>query len=295
MAIGNSAHTTLPLNQRRFNMTHPSSYETLSVRSDRGVLFVEMFAPPMNLLGPALVRDLVSVIENLQSNDSHRVVVFSSRDPEYFISHVDVTKVAEYREAAAKLTGEASIGLLFRHLSAIDTISIAQIEGRARGAGSEFALACDMQFAATETAVFSQFESALGLVPGGGGMQHLVRTVGRGRALEILLSANDFPASLAEHYGWINRAIPAVDLAKFVESLAMRIAAFPSAAQAAIKGRVNAVALASPDDFRTDSDLFGKLVREPAVQLRMKRAVQLGFQSREPERNLGELLDNLDD
>ena len=107
----------------------------------------------MNLLGPELVRDLVSLIQRAEADKTYKVLVFRSADPDYFISHVDLTQVAAYRAEAAKLTGEASIALLFRHLSASRLVTIAQIEGRVRSAGSEFVLACDMRFAARETAV----------------------------------------------------------------------------------------------------------------------------------------------
>src|SRR6266853_1470644 len=156
-------------------------FETLTVRNEGAVLFAEIAAPPMNLLGPELVRDLVSLIQQSEGNDSIRVLVFKSADPDYFISHVDVTRIKEYREEAAKLTGEASIALLFRHLSASRLVTIAQIEGRVRGAGSELVLACDMGFAARESAIFSQPEPALGVAPGGGGVQHLARLMGRAR------------------------------------------------------------------------------------------------------------------
>src|SRR4026209_2082870 len=132
-------------------------------------MFVEITAPPMNLLGPELVRDLVSLIQQSEANDAFRVLVFKSADPDYFISHVDVTRIKENREPAMKLTGEPSLGLLFRHLSASRLVSIAQIEGRVRGVGSEFVLACDMRFAARETAIFGQFEPAFGAIPGPSG------------------------------------------------------------------------------------------------------------------------------
>src|SRR5918911_5761992 len=127
----------------------------------------------MNLLGPELVRDLVALIQQAEADDAVQVLVFKSADPDYFISHVDVTRIAEYRAEAAKLTGEASIAMLFRHLSASRLVTIAQIEGRVRAAGSEFVLACDMRFAARESAIFAQIEAAFGAVPGGGAVQHL--------------------------------------------------------------------------------------------------------------------------
>jgi enoyl-CoA hydratase/carnithine racemase len=155
--------------------------KTLELRTEGAVLFAEIAAPPMNLLGPELVRDLVSLIQLAEPDHSVKVVVFKSADPDYFISHVDLTRVSEYRAEAAVLTGEASLAALFRHLSASRLVTIAQIEGRVRGAGSEFVLACDMRFAAQETAIFGQFEPAFGQIPGGGAAQYLTRLMGRVR------------------------------------------------------------------------------------------------------------------
>src|SRR5262249_17641330 len=152
--------------------------ETLDIQREEGVLFAAIDAPPMNLLGPELVRDLVSLIESAEADHTVQVVVFRSADPDYFISHVDLKRIAEYRAGAAKVTGEASIALLFRYLSASRLVTIAQVEGRVRAAGNEFVLGCDMRFAARESAVFCQFEPAFGLIPGGGATQHLTRLMG---------------------------------------------------------------------------------------------------------------------
>jgi enoyl-CoA hydratase/carnithine racemase len=269
--------------------------QTLKVRREGAVLFVEIAAPPMNLLGPELVRDLVSLIQRAEADDALRVLVFKSADPDYFIPHVDVTEIKEYREEAAKLVGEASIALLFRHLSASRLVTIAQIEGRVRGAGSEFVLACDMRFAARESAIFGQPEPALGVVPGGGGVQHLARLMGRARALEVMLSAEDYNAELAERYGWINRALPASALGDFVRSLAHRIARFPAAGLVPVKDRVNAIALAPAEDFRHDSDLFGEGARNPVAQGRFQAALKRGFQTRDAELDLARMLGELED
>jgi enoyl-CoA hydratase/carnithine racemase len=266
--------------------------ETLAVRREGPVLFANIAAPPMNLLGPELVRDLVTLIQEAEADDTAQVLVFASADPDYFISHVDLNRIAEYRAEAAKLTGEASIALLFRYLSASPLVTIAQIEGRVRAAGSEFVLACDMRFAARETAIFCQFEPAFGLLPGGGAAQHLTRLMGRARALEVMLSAQDYDAELAERYGWINRALPADELREFVRALAHRIAGFPATGHTTVKERVNAIALAPAEDFRRDSDLFGQVVRTPEAQRRIQGAMERGLQTRDAEMTLTQILDD---
>jgi enoyl-CoA hydratase/carnithine racemase len=267
--------------------------ETLNIRQEDGVVFAEIDAPPMNLLGPELVRDLVSLIQAAEADNAVQVLVFTSADPDYFISHVDLTQIAEYRAEAAKLTGEASIALLFRYISASRLVTIAQIEGRVRSAGSEFVLGCDMRFAARESAIFCQFEPALGELPGGGAAQHLTRLMGRSRALEVMLSAEDYDADLAERYGWINRALPAAELGDFVGALAQRIAEFPAAAHAVVKDRVNAIALAPVEDFKRDSDLFAEMVRAPEAQERIAAATKRGLQTRDGEMTLGRELGGL--
>jgi enoyl-CoA hydratase/carnithine racemase len=152
-----------------------------------------------------------------------------------------------------------------------------------------------MRFAARESAIFGQFEPAFGQVPGGGAAQHLTRLMGRARALEVMLSAADYDAELAERYGWINRALPADALDGFVRLLAHRIAGFPAAGQVAVKDRVNAIALAPVDDFRRDSDLFAELVSTPEAQSRIGAAFEHGFQTRAAELDLARLLGDLPD
>jgi enoyl-CoA hydratase/carnithine racemase len=268
-------------------------FETIKVIRDGSVLFAEISAPPMNLEGPELVRDLVALIQQAEADAAVKVVVFRSADPDYFIAHVDVTRIKENRAAAAKLNGDESIGQLLRYLSASRLVTITQIEGRVRGVGSEFILACDMRFAARESAIFGQFEPAFGVIPGAGGAQHLTRLMGRGRALEVMLSAQDYDADLAERYGWINRALPAAEIDEFVSSLAHRIAKFPASGQAVVKERVNPITLPSVDDIRRDSDLFLEGTRTDEFQKLTRTAFARGFQTREAEMNLAHLVSDL--
>jgi len=277
------------------NPEEPWAYEKLHVRQEGSVVFTEIAAPPMNLQGPELVRDLVALIQRAEADDVVKVLVFTSADPDYFISHVDVTRIEENRAEAAKLVPEASMALLLRHLSASHLVTIAQIEGRVRGVGSEFVLACDMRFAARESAIFGQFEPAFGVIPGAGGAQHLARLMGRGRALEVMLSANDYDADVAERYGWINRALPADELGGFVSSLAHRVAGFPGAGQVVVKERVNEIALAPVEDFRRDSELFLEGVRTPESQGLIQAAMKRGFQTRDAEMDLARLVGDLAD
>ena len=272
---------------------NPLDFEMLKTCKKGAVLFVEIDSPPMNLLGPELVRDLVSLFQTAEADNAIQVLVFKSADPDYFISHVDVTRIKENRDEVLKLNGEASIGLLFYYLSKSRLVTIAQIEGRVRGVGSEFVLACDMRFAAIESAIFSQFEASFGVIPGAGGAQHLARLLGRARALEVMLSAEDYSADLAERYGWINRALPAAELEDFVSSLAHRIANFPAVGRVVVKERVNAIGLPSAEDIRRDSRLFIEGTASLDFQEMMQAAMESGFQTREAELDLARMLGDL--
>src|SRR5262249_19290143 len=140
--------------------------------------------------------------------------------------------------------------MLWHKLAALPVVSIAKVRGRARGAGSELALACDMRFAAAENAIFGQIEAGVGAPPGAGAIQHLARLLGRGRAMEAILGADDFSAQEAERYGWINRALPDADLDAFVARLARRIASFPAGAVSTTKRALNELTMPGADAIR---------------------------------------------
>lgn len=269
------------------------SLKTINLRRDGAVVFAEIAAAPINLLGPEVVSDLVSLIQEAESDESIKVIVFTSADRDFFISHVDVTRMQGISAPAISLTGSPSLGLLFRRLATSRLVTIAQIEGRVRGVGSEFILACDMRFAAKETAILGQFEAAFGVIPGAGGAQHLARLLGRGRALEVMLSGDDYDAELAERYGWINRALPAAELHDFVATLARRIANLPAAGRRVVKDRVNAIGLPTVEEIQRDTDLFIEGVQEPEARFRLQTALAEGFQTRRTELTLPKMLAEL--
>ena len=162
-------------------------------------------------------------------------------------------------------------------LSRAPVVSIASIRGRATGVGSELALASDMRFASRDRAILSQWEVGAGLVPGGGPMARLPRLMGRGRALEVLLGADDVPGDLAERYGYVNRSLPDAELDGFVEALAMRIASFDKEAIAETKRLVDVASLPADLEIRPEWDAFLASLARPAAQSRIKALMARGF------------------
>ena len=166
--------------------------------------------------------------------------------------------------------------------------TIAEINGRVGGGGSELALSCDMRFA-SPSAIFNQPEVALGILPGGSGTVRLPRLVGRSRALEAILGCDDIDAQTAERWGWVNRVVPSEALTEFVDRLAGRIASFPAHAVVAAKARVVAVDAALTDDLLAEGDAFNATLADARTQAAMRRFLDLGGQTPDGERRLGEL------
>ncbi|MBO1334380.1 enoyl-CoA hydratase/isomerase family protein [Streptomyces sp. VRA16 Mangrove soil] len=267
--------------------------DTIRLRADGGVLNATFDAPPLNLIGPELVRDLVRLIGYLSKPTPYQVVVFDSADPDFFIPHVDMTKIPEYTAEAAKAggPGDASLGMLYQRLSRLPVVTVGKLRGRARGAGSEFLLACDVRFAARENAVLGQPEVGFGAPPGAGAVERLARLLGSGRALEVLLGADDFTADVAERYGWINRAVPDDELDAFVARFARRVAGFPADAVAVTKTAVTRVNAPSDDEIRAAAVVFQHLVREGSVAPRAAWLLKEGLQTRgATEWELGEVM-----
>jgi enoyl-CoA hydratase/carnithine racemase len=254
-----------------------------------GYLRAEFSNPPINLIDLDTIAQLSSLISSLEQDPSVKVVVFASADPDFFLAHYDV--LIDKARTAAMPQGPTGmhpwLDVLVR-LSRVPVVTIASIRGRARGAGSEFVLACDMRFASAEKAFLGQFEVGVGAVPGGNPMARLAGLIGRGRTLEVILAADDFRGDLAERYGYVNRALPDGELDEFVDALARRISGFEKEALAAAKRFVDEVSLPGDALFPPALDEFFRSVARPGTKARMTRLLAAGLQTRsEAEFDLG--------
>lgn len=263
-------------------------YEALRLRVEGGVARVVIDHPPLNLFDAVLIGEMDRAGRRLAGDPAVRVVVVESADPEFFVAHADVELIR--RLPAPDPEAPAEPNVFHRMTERFRTMPkpvIAKIEGLCRGGGSEFALACDMRFAALGRAVLGQPEVALGILPGGGGTWRLPRLAGRGRALEALLGAGDFPAELAERYGWVNRALPAEAIGPFVDALAARIASFPPEAVAETKALVLEAEGDPEAHLAREARRFEALAASEEARGRMAAFLEGGGQTREGERALG--------
>src|ERR1700736_4527343 len=199
--------------------------------------------PPFNIVDADVFQALQDLLVRMDSTETLRVVVFESANPDFYLSHFDLTGKLGNIMTAVGPSGLPILMDTFVRLTKSPVVSIAKIRGCVRGACSEFVLACDMRFASRENTLLGQPEVGVGLHPGGGGAERLPYLVGRGRALEIILGANDFDGDTAERYGYVNRALPDAELDGFVDALACRIASFDRRAIAAAKNLINQVSL----------------------------------------------------
>src|SRR5450432_2111070 len=230
--------------------------------------------PPLNIVGPPGVRRLQQILGEIEADPKVKVVVFDSAVPDYFMAHYDLlAPLADSANMTAGLTGMHPVPDFMARLSRIKPVTIVSIRGRASGIGSEIALAADMRFASRDNAFISQFEVGAGFAPGGGPMARLPRLVGRGRALEILLAADEINGELAERYGYINRALPDGELDGFVDALATRIASFDQQAIADTKKLVDLASLPPDSEMQAGWDTFITSVQRPGAQARVKALI----------------------
>ena len=252
--------------------------------------------PPVNIFGPKNLAPFNEIISKIETDEQVKVVVFDSAIEGFFLTHWDfLAKPEDDPGMRPGSTGLQPFPDMLARLSRAPVVSIVSIRGRATGCGSELALASDMRFASREKAILSQWEAGAGLVPGGGPMARLPRLIGRGRALEVLLGADDIPGDLAERYGYVNRALPDSELDSFVEALAMRLASFDKQAIAETKRLVDIASLPSDAEIVPEWDAFIASVGRPAHQTRFKALMDRGFhRAGDVESRLGYYVGELD-
>jgi enoyl-CoA hydratase/carnithine racemase len=237
--------------------------------------------PPINTIDDRMYDELFDLIGEIEAAPSLKVVTFESANPDFFLAHYGVGESSSrfgkprWIDAAIKLA-QSSI------------LSIAVIRGRVRAGGSEFTLACDVRFASRERAIFGQPEVGTGLIPGGGALERLPLLVGRSRAIEICLGADDFDADTAERYGWINRAIPDAQLNNFVANFVRRVLSFDKQALSAAKAAINHAGLPDEARLRATQDVFSTTLRWPEALARLSKLRERGLGTAgELELNLG--------
>lgn len=257
--------------------------ETLRVRIEDGVAWVTLDHPPTNLFDLPLMVELDQLSRDLEADDTVRVVVVDSADPDIWIAHADVELILRIPPEPAPGDELGFFHAMVDRFRTMPKATIALIEGVARGGGSELALSMDMRFGTYGKTVLGQPESLLGILPGGSGTQRLPRLVGRGRALEVVLGGADVDAKTAEYWGWLNRAFAPGVARPYVEELAARIASVPADVIALAKQAVDAALPPVEPGLLTEARLFHVLAMSDEGRRRMQAYVDAGGQSRDGE------------
>ncbi len=266
-------------------------FERIAVTVEGGIARATISNPPMNVMTVELLQELIRLSLEIEADGEVRVLVVKSADPDFFIAHFDVAAILERPTEAPAIPSHKPklYHTMCERFRLMPKVSIAQIEGRIGGGGSELAASMDMRFGVLGKTFVNQMEVALGILPGGSGTQRLPRLIGRGRALEVILGCDDLDAETAEAWGYLNRALGADEIGPFVDRLARRVASFPAQAVALAKQAVNAAEKPIAEGLADEAHLFDILLRTPEAKANMARFLEIGGQTREAERRMGAL------
>jgi len=250
--------------------------------------------PPVNVIGPKMLKELKELLTELETDPGVNVVVFESSNPDYFLAHYDLVANPADAEALPSPTGFAAWPDVLVRMSKLPAVTVSAIRGRARGAGSEFVLATDIRFASREKAILGQMEVGFSAVAGGGAQARLSPLVGRARSFEIMLGGLDFDGDLAERYGYVNRAIPDAEFDEFVTSWAVRVSNWDPRVIRELKTAINATTLPADALFPPQSDAFWAAAAHPTFQAVKNALVEQGLQTEsDVELNLGERIEGV--
>ncbi|KAM0239604.1 hypothetical protein ACHAP5_008175 [Fusarium lateritium] len=268
------------------------NYTALKTSLKSGVLFVTFHnpeSPDINLWGRNTQKDVEDLVERLEADDTTKVVIFNSDVPKFFVAHLDASILIEPNGPDIIYT----FSTLLHKITTLRQATIAAIEGKARGAGAEFIEALDMRFATKTDTLLCQPEVGVGLTPGAGGAQFLTHLIGRGRAMEYILSSKDITAEEAERIGWINKAFDtSSDMYAYIEELTSRIRLFPINCLGETKRLIDRASAPSFEDVKAEADAFSRVVSEPLTQQIQARSAEVigGIGQLDAELKLGELI-----
>jgi enoyl-CoA hydratase/carnithine racemase len=267
-------------------------YQLLNVRIEGRIAWVTVSNPPINIITLPLYAELSALSKELKADPALTVVVLKSADPDFFLAHFDVSAILMFpTDTDAQRDPELNdYHRMCERFRTMDKVTIAQIEGRVGGGGSELAASFDMRFGVRGKTVVNQMEVPLGILPGGSGTQRLPRLVGRGRAMEIILGGDDLDAEAAERWGYLNRIFEGDEIGPFVDALARRIGSFPVEAVRLAKESINCADQPLADGLPDEAYLFQRLLRTEGAQRNMRRFLEMGGQTRDGELAVGELM-----
>jgi enoyl-CoA hydratase/carnithine racemase len=261
----------------------PMTEGPLRIRRAAGVCTVTIAIPPHNIVGAEFVVGILGLLAELEGDPETRVVVFRSADPDFFLMHGDVENILAMPLGEPEPVDEPNFAAMaFERIRRLPVLTVAVIDGAARGGGAEFLAALDLRYA-TPNAVLGQPEVPMGILPGAGGTTRLPRLLGRGAALEVILTGRDVRAEEALALGWVDVVAPADELETRLDLLVQRVARMPRASIAAVKRVVDASLGAIDDALVAESNELLRLTGAGAHTARMTRFMEVGGQTREGE------------
>jgi enoyl-CoA hydratase/carnithine racemase len=267
-------------------------YEFLRVERRGRIVVATIDNPPINLLTLPLFGELARLSSELEADRDALVFILRSANPDFFIAHFDVAAILQFPIEQAATREDArgnTYHAMCERFRTMNKVTIAQIEGRVGGGGSELAMSFDMRFGVRGKSIVNQMEVPIGILPGGSGTQRLPRLIGRGRALEVIIGGIDLDAETGERWGYFNRIFEAGEIGPFVDGFAARVASFPAEAVRLAKQAIDCADRPLAEGLQEESYLFQSLLRTEHAQHNMKKFLEAGGQTRDGELNVAEL------
>jgi enoyl-CoA hydratase/carnithine racemase len=267
-------------------------YQRLRIARDGRIVTATVDNPPINLITLELFGELAKLSQEVADDKDATVFVLKSANPDFFLAHFDVAAILSFpidQPATRAEPGANAYHAMCERFRTMDKATIAQIEGRVGGGGSELSMSFDMRFGVIGKTIVNQMEVPLGILPGGTGTQRMPRLIGRHRALEVILGGIDLDAATAERWGYLNRALPAGEIGPYVDALARRIASFPPEAMRLAKQSVMASDRPLAEGLVEESYLFQQSIRTDGARRNMARFLEIGGQTRDGELRVGDL------